>query len=739
MRSSRPRDPPTKPKPLTVLKLSGSSFLDTVVRDDKNKDPLYIIETTGETTVIYRLDHPRDEAVKAATIQWPVHPVRTRGKSGRSVQIGSGSWREAEDLLKSGPLGNTAIRKFNIPHYPNSLKWKLIPGNCFCCVTSAIKGPVAVLDAATLSAPPRIKIYDTLIERETARSQDNYKGIPTILLDYLIVTSFLLVTDVQEWLDRPREARIPGSNSYTIQRWLALIHHRPAPPEPDHPTVDLSLTVPSTPPHSATYPSPGGMWETQSGVTALSGSTGSGSGASYLGEPFTPITPATSAHSSAFFPRSVEDAPPVPLVPGSSSGSSPFAFNVESSRQRERPKSNPHALSHSPNSSTSTTQPPAQTAQAEGEEDLTPLPRTRPPQTLSLPAGVQGSSSVLSSVHLPTSAPTSPYPATSAGSPLASSLRSGRRQLPTPPGPIPAHSFAQPWLYPSNSSSSATTPPDADPSPSSPIASPPTPTSAMSNLSARAARASMRGSLRTAAIPPPPPPPQHSIPLPPKLAQEQQGYAADMGARPRTAPELNSSGRRRHSAGEFGEYEASSSVHPYAAAAHTMSGIERDEMVGRMQSMRISGQPGPSSMGGHIRAPSQPAPDYDAHSFVNMPPPVPSLPPLPIPSGSSGSSGMRSPPTGRRVLTVVNADAGSMPVEDPGRRVPQRDARLQVVQQLPPRMSYTESVYELPPPAYDAIDFSVPPVPPSNSVRLPSLQPSHAQPVEAGFEGQRGS
>ena len=88
--------------------MSGSSFLDTIVRDDKNKDPLYIIETSAETTVIYRLDHPRDEAIKAATIQWPVHPVRTRGKSGRSVQIGNGSWREAEDLLKSGPLGNTA-------------------------------------------------------------------------------------------------------------------------------------------------------------------------------------------------------------------------------------------------------------------------------------------------------------------------------------------------------------------------------------------------------------------------------------------------------------------------------------------------------------------------------------------------------------------------------------------------------------------------------------------------------
>ena len=502
--------------------------------------------------------------------------------------------------------------------------------------------------------------------------------------------------------------------------------------------------MPSTPPHSATFPSPGGIWETQSGVTALSGSTGSGSGASYLGEPFTPTTPATpatpatSAHSSAFFSRSAEDAPPVPPVPGSSSGS-PFAYNVDPSYQRERPKSNPQALSHSPHSSTSTTQaPPAtnqsQTEQANGEDDLTPLPRTRPPQTLSLPAGVQGSSSLLSTPFLPTSAPTSPHPATSVGSPITTSVRPGRRQLPTPPGPAPANSFAQPWLYHSNP---IATPPSTAPS-VPPITTPTTPPSASSSASARAARASIRGSLRTAAIPPPPPPPQHSIPLPPKLAQEQQGYVAGVTQRPRTAPELNNGSRRRHSAGEFGEYsshEGSSSVHPYAAAAHTVSGLERDEMVGRMQSMRVA-QPGPSAVGGHLRAPSQPAPDYDAHTYGNMTPPVPPLPPLPIPPGTSGSSGMRSPPPGRRVLQVVNADASSMPVEDPGRRLPPRDPRLQMVQQLPPRMSYAESVYEMPPPAYDAIDFSVPPVPPSNSVQLPPLQPSA---VEAGVEGHERS
>ncbi|KAI1795598.1 hypothetical protein LXA43DRAFT_881332 [Ganoderma leucocontextum] len=754
MRSSRPsKDSKSKPKPLLVLRLSGSSFLDTIIRDDKTKDPIYILETSGDITSIYRLDHIRDEPIKAATVQWPVHPVRVKGKSGRSIQFGNGSWREAEDVLRNGPLGNTAIRKFSLPHYPNSLKWKLIPGNCFCCVTNAIKGPVAVLDAATLSAPPRLKIYDSLIDKETARSQDNYKGIPTILLDYLITTALLLVTDVQEWLDRPREAHIPGGNSYTVQRWLALIHHRPAPPEPEHPTVDLSLTVSSTPPHSATIPSPGGMWETQSGVTSFSSSNGSGSGASYLGDPFTPTTPATpatpatSAHSSTFFSRSMEEVPPVPPVPGSS-GSSPFAFNSELSHARERHKSNPQTSSHSPSSSTST------------------MPGTRHPQTLSLPPDRE--CSLLSrSAPVYASAPTSPHPPTSAGpsttSSSSSGSRFGRRQLPTPPAPPPPNSFAQPWLYSSSSPTSASA---SNPLPPTLPTSSSVPGSAGRTTARAAARASMRGSLRTA-IPPPPPPPQGSIPLPPKLAQQHQGCAAPLGVRPHTAPELEDASRRRHSASEFGRFVLPrdedilpASTHPYAQAYASRGREvgEREDLSEQMRELSVSGTGAGSSTAHsnmHARAHSQAAPDYDTHSFVNMTPPVPALPPLPIPHGATGS-GMRSPPggSGRRVLTVVNGDARSLPAEDPGRVLP-TDRRIR--QQ---RVSYADSVYEMPPPAYDAIDFSVPPVPPlpqsppvlqvrqQSAPQLPPT-PLHSAlmapiplpmpPVEAGGEGQRGS
>ncbi|KAI0645806.1 hypothetical protein C8Q79DRAFT_1001315 [Trametes meyenii] len=763
MRSSRAREPPPKPRPLLILKLSGSSFLDTIIRDDKTKDPLYILETTRELTNIYRLDHPRDEPVRAATVQWPLHPVRIKGKSGRTIQFGNGSWREAEDLLKAGPLGSTAIRKFNIPHYPNSLKWKLIPGNCFCCVTNAVKGPVAVLDAATLSAPPRLKVYHPLIERDVARSQDNYKGVPTAFLDYLIVTSLLLVTDVQEWLDRPREARIPGSSSYTVQRWLALIHNTPAPPEPQHPTVDLSLTVPSTPPQSATFPSPGGYWETQSGVTSLSGSNGSGSGASYTGEPFTPTTPATpgtpatSANSSAFFSRSTDDPPPVPPVPGSSAGVS----SAEPTRMRERPKSNPQAMTHSANSSTSTTHSPAMSHPyshaADGEADASSPTGSRQGHSLSLPGGTTAA--------LSTSAPTSPLPLSASSS--TSSSRLSRRQLPVPPGPVPANSFAQPWLYGSNPVSSSGPLPSASASP--PVASSSTPPSGVANphSAARAARASMRGSLRTIPIPPPPPPPQHSIPLPPKLAQEQQGYVSRVGPRPRTAPETENGDRRRHSEsyapGQFGDLspvdDSATGVHPYASAANTsfsLRGRDMSDLVGRMEG--LSASPGPSSISrvssrNQLRGPGQPAPDYDTHSFVNMPP----LTPLPVPPVSSSGTGSRPPQ--RRQLTVVNADVPPPSDGPPGLGVGPRPGTSAGLSACPPtggeyhlnpRISYADSVYEMPPPAYDAIDFSVRFVPaaPQNSSQFavvpvasptPGPLPLLVSAAETGRDGHRAS
>lgn len=92
---------------LLHLKFSGPSFLDVVAKDNHTKEPLYIIETVHETTTIYRLDHRTKAAVRAAGVQWPLNI--TKGKtSGRTVQMGSGRWRDAEEFLKFGTLTNFA-------------------------------------------------------------------------------------------------------------------------------------------------------------------------------------------------------------------------------------------------------------------------------------------------------------------------------------------------------------------------------------------------------------------------------------------------------------------------------------------------------------------------------------------------------------------------------------------------------------------------------------------------------
>lgn len=125
-------------------------------------------------------------------------------------------------------LSLCSSRKFHIPHHANSLKWKRAGGSytvrgpflaltahppystCYLffhpiqCTCSSIKGPLAILQAAQLSAPPRLRVYSSLLpEDETTRDQPNYGGVPHVLLDYLIATSLLLVTDLEEYLHRP--------------------------------------------------------------------------------------------------------------------------------------------------------------------------------------------------------------------------------------------------------------------------------------------------------------------------------------------------------------------------------------------------------------------------------------------------------------------------------------------------------------------------------------------------------
>ena len=67
----------------------------------------------------------------------------------------------------------------------------------FQCTTSSVKGPIAVLDPAAGSVPARITVYETLHDKYDD-TMDAHRGVSLLLLDYLLVTSLLLVIDIQE-------------------------------------------------------------------------------------------------------------------------------------------------------------------------------------------------------------------------------------------------------------------------------------------------------------------------------------------------------------------------------------------------------------------------------------------------------------------------------------------------------------------------------------------------------------
>lgn len=99
---------PQNNAPLLSLRLSGTSFLDVVIRDRADKEPIYIVETVHESTTIYRLDASTERHTRVATIQWPGTITKSKIKSGRTIQMADGRWRDTEDFLKLGPLGSVA-------------------------------------------------------------------------------------------------------------------------------------------------------------------------------------------------------------------------------------------------------------------------------------------------------------------------------------------------------------------------------------------------------------------------------------------------------------------------------------------------------------------------------------------------------------------------------------------------------------------------------------------------------
>ncbi|KAF7361615.1 hypothetical protein MVEN_00504700 [Mycena venus] len=185
---------------LVTLKLSSLSFLDSVVKDDASRDPLYVIRTKGTSTSVHRND-PWDGLTKTAEIKWP-KVIPTKGKTketlGVLVQMSDGRWQSGDTILKPGTM-LSAPPKFTIPNFPHSMKWKRV-GSAYWCTTSSVKGPIATFHPAVEGVPPRIKVYETLHDKYDSRPILVHNGVSVLLIDHLIITAMLLVTDVQDWM-----------------------------------------------------------------------------------------------------------------------------------------------------------------------------------------------------------------------------------------------------------------------------------------------------------------------------------------------------------------------------------------------------------------------------------------------------------------------------------------------------------------------------------------------------------
>ncbi|KAG6818906.1 hypothetical protein H0H93_000399 [Arthromyces matolae] len=189
----------TNKTPILSLKLSSASFLDTTVTDDVNTErPLYTIKTFGPTTTIKRADS-WDGDTTVAEIRWS-KTLPSKGKNdsdGVTIQLRGMSWKGSETFLKRGS-SLSAGRKFKIPNYAQSLKWKR-HGNEYWCTTPAVKGPIAALYPPDSLHTPQFHIFETLHDKNDARPMLAHHGVSTLLLDYLLVTALFVLTDIQAW------------------------------------------------------------------------------------------------------------------------------------------------------------------------------------------------------------------------------------------------------------------------------------------------------------------------------------------------------------------------------------------------------------------------------------------------------------------------------------------------------------------------------------------------------------
>lgn len=139
------------------------------------------------------------------------------------------------------------------------------------CTTQTVKGPVAILEPTTGLTGPELRIYHTVFDPHAPNTQRMHAGVPLSVLDFLLVTSMLLLTETDEWTNisrapAPDIAPDPGpSNSGSVAGGLDYLQS-PTQPVPPLPTPVRANTIHGSPARN------------RSTTSLASGPSGSGSG-----------------------------------------------------------------------------------------------------------------------------------------------------------------------------------------------------------------------------------------------------------------------------------------------------------------------------------------------------------------------------------------------------------------------------------------------------------------------------
>lgn len=72
------------------------------------------------------------------------------------------------------------------------------------CTTQTVKGPVAVLEPTTGLSGPELRIYHPVFDPHAPNTQRMHAAVPLSVLDFLLVTSMLLLTESDEWTNISR-------------------------------------------------------------------------------------------------------------------------------------------------------------------------------------------------------------------------------------------------------------------------------------------------------------------------------------------------------------------------------------------------------------------------------------------------------------------------------------------------------------------------------------------------------